>query len=211
MATQPGDAAATRQRIVDAALDTLKQEGITGASARAIARAGGFNQSLIFYHFGSVNELLLAASTHASELRVTRYRERLEGIASLPDLVALARDLHEEDMAEGNITVLTQMLAGAAGEPVIAARLRESFDPWIRVVEDALRQVVDGTGFDAALPVADLAHAITAMFLGIELITHLDVDHSHDETLFDTLAKLGQMVDGLLALGGAGLFGPAEG
>src|SRR5947208_16019504 len=59
--TGPGEA--TRKRIVMAAVETLKQEGFAGTSARAVARTGGFNQALVFYHFGSMTELLLAAST----------------------------------------------------------------------------------------------------------------------------------------------------
>lgn len=53
----------TRERIVEAALRTLKPDGIVGTSARSIAGSGGFNQALIFYHFGSVREALLAAAT----------------------------------------------------------------------------------------------------------------------------------------------------
>ena len=52
------DGRAHAARIVEAAIETLKTEGFAGASARAIARTGGFNQALVFYHFGSVNELL---------------------------------------------------------------------------------------------------------------------------------------------------------
>lgn len=52
----------TKGRIMDAAIETLKSEGITGTSARAIAHRGDFNQALIFYHFGSVNNLLIQAA-----------------------------------------------------------------------------------------------------------------------------------------------------
>jgi AcrR family transcriptional regulator len=34
--------------------------GFAGASAREIARRADCNQALVFYHFGSVTELLLA-------------------------------------------------------------------------------------------------------------------------------------------------------
>ena len=51
----------TRRLLVDAAIETLKEEGFTRASARTIAERAGSNQGLIFYHFGSVANLLLAA------------------------------------------------------------------------------------------------------------------------------------------------------
>ena len=67
-ATRPrAGAEATRARIVEAALQALRDEGIAGISARGIARHGGFNQALIFYHFGSVEGLLVAVAQRESE------------------------------------------------------------------------------------------------------------------------------------------------
>ena len=56
----------TRARILDAALQALRDEGIAGISARNIARHGGFNQALIFYHFRSVEGLLVAVARSES-------------------------------------------------------------------------------------------------------------------------------------------------
>ena len=64
--------ATTKERIVVAALETLKEEGFAGTSARAIARRGNFNQALIFYHFGTLNDLLLAALDRTSAERMAR-------------------------------------------------------------------------------------------------------------------------------------------
>ena len=57
LTAQPSDE--TRQHIMAAALDTLREEGIAGTSARSIARNGDFSQAAIFYHFGSVEQLLV--------------------------------------------------------------------------------------------------------------------------------------------------------
>ncbi len=58
----------TRDRIIDAALRTVRDEGLVRTSVRQIARTGGFNQALVFYHFGSVEELLLAALERSGEV-----------------------------------------------------------------------------------------------------------------------------------------------
>ena len=63
----------TKLQIVEAALRTLKTKGFAGASARAIAGEGNFNQALIFYHFGSVRNLLLAGLDLVSERRMSAY------------------------------------------------------------------------------------------------------------------------------------------
>src|ERR1051325_7656765 len=96
---RPGDA--TKACIVDAALVALREEGILGASARSIARHGDFNQALIFYHFGSVTDVLLAAVDRLSAQRAQRYEERLAQVSSLHELVAVAGELHREDLADG--------------------------------------------------------------------------------------------------------------
>ncbi|HEY7926461.1 MAG TPA: helix-turn-helix domain-containing protein, partial [Candidatus Dormibacteraeota bacterium] len=55
-----------RARIVDAALQTLRAEGYAGVSVRAIAATGDFSPALVFYHFGSVDALLLAVLDRVS-------------------------------------------------------------------------------------------------------------------------------------------------
>ena len=63
-----GRSSATRSRIIEAALQTVREEGFAETTARAIARHGGFNQALIFYHFGSVDALLVAVARSESEI-----------------------------------------------------------------------------------------------------------------------------------------------
>src|SRR3954447_9717278 len=93
---------ATRQRIVEATLETLKNEGFAGATSRAIARAGGFNQALIFYHFGSLDGLLLAALDKTSAERLQRYREAVDGADSSEELAQVAATVYAEDRDRGH-------------------------------------------------------------------------------------------------------------
>ncbi|MFC7103761.1 TetR/AcrR family transcriptional regulator [Nonomuraea rubra] len=60
----------TRTKLLDAALETLRTQGMAGASARAIAATAGVNQALVFYHFGSVDQLLAAACEHGAQQRI---------------------------------------------------------------------------------------------------------------------------------------------
>jgi AcrR family transcriptional regulator len=192
----------TRIRIIDAAIETIKEEGIVGTSARAIARRGDFNQALIFYHFGSIDEVLFAAIQETSRRRIERYREGLAGVSSLPRLAAIGADLHREDMEEGSITILTQLMAGAAGDPELGPRLREAFEPWIAVVEDALGSVLDGSGYEDVVSLRGLGYAVSALFLGIELLAHLDPGRPNDDApLFDTIGTLAELTQILLATG----------
>ncbi len=188
----------TRSRMITAALATIRNDGIASVSARAIARTGGFNQALIFYHFGSVDGLLVAASRAESERRSALYAERLSGVASLPELVRVARDLHEEEAKHGSVAVLSQMLAGAATSPELAVGVRDGFDPWMALVEEAVTRVLEGTPYAGIVPVEDLSFAIASMFLGMELITGLQPERSRDASLLTTLEALATLVDALL-------------
>ena len=56
----------TRERIVEAAFETLRTRGYAGASTRAVAAAGGFNPALIFYYFENLQDLLVTALAESS-------------------------------------------------------------------------------------------------------------------------------------------------
>jgi AcrR family transcriptional regulator len=183
---------------MEAALETLRSEGIKGTTARAIAATGDVNQALIFYHFGGVMDLLIEAATRDSIERAERYRRRLEGVNELPQLASIARELHDTDMDEGGITVFTQLLAGTVGDPELPKKLWDGFEPWIEMVRSALGGPLANTGFDEVLSVDDLAYSVVALFMGIELMHRLNPERSPTEALFTTFDQLGGLLDGFL-------------
>ncbi len=184
--------------MVDAALASLHEDGILGASARAIARRGDFTQGLIFYHFGSVHEVLLAAVERISEQRMARYQERLALVRTLGELIAVGAECHREDVEEGNIRVLSQMLAGASSSPELASKLRGFFDPWVELVEQAVGRVLAGTPYEGAVPVHDVAMGVVALFMGIELLSQVYDTQPSASALFQTVGQLASLLEGLL-------------
>lgn len=189
----------TKARIVQATLTTLKAEGIVGASARAIARTGDFNQALIFYHFGSVDDAIIAAVAHMSGRRLERHREQLEKAQNLPDLIRIARSLHDDDTANENMTVLAQAFAGAAGDPELGPKLYAEFEPWSAMVAATIERVLPDSPVAATVPHRQIADAISALFLGIELLDDLDPARGHAEAMFESLQALAELLDDLLA------------
>jgi AcrR family transcriptional regulator len=188
----------TRTRILEAALTALRDEGIAGISARTIARYGDFNQALIFYHFGSVDALLVAVARSESERRSALYAEALRDVTSLRELVAVARRLHEEEFQAGTVAALTQMIAGAVGTAELAQGIREAFEPWTKLVGESIARVLADTPYVGILPEGDLTTAVAALFLGIELLVGLDPDAAAGESLFTTMESVATLVDGLL-------------
>src|SRR5215204_7364782 len=132
--------AATKRQILEAALETLKRDGFAGASSRAIARAGGFNQALIFYHFGSLDGLLLDALDQTSEERFERYRDAVGDAESVDELVAAVARLYAEDRERGHMTVVAQMVAGSAAHPELKPALVARMEPWVTLCEEAIEK-----------------------------------------------------------------------
>jgi AcrR family transcriptional regulator len=188
----------TRQRIIEAALETLKQEGFAGATSRAIARAGGFNQALIFYHFGSLDSLLLAALDHTSAERLERYRKAVADADTPEELLAVMTSIHAEDRDTGHTTVVAQMIAGSVARPELAPEMIARMEPWIELCERALAKGLARLGFPVPLPLQELAYAVVTFYLGVNLLTHLDEDRRID-TLF---ARIQELSPALASFGG---------
>jgi AcrR family transcriptional regulator len=73
---------ATRERIVEAALEAFAEKGFHGASTRDIAQRAGTNQGLITYHFRSKDELWRAAADRIFGLLAKRISEQLGALAT---------------------------------------------------------------------------------------------------------------------------------
>src|ERR687885_837115 len=101
----------TRGRILEATLETLRTVGFAGATSRAIARAAGVNQALLFYHYGSLDALLLAALDRTSEERLERYRAAVAEAETPEELAAVLGRVYAEDRDSGHMTVVAQMIA----------------------------------------------------------------------------------------------------
>lgn len=179
---------------MDAAVETLREEGVVGTTARAIAQRGGFNQALIFYHFGSVANLLIEAFRRTTAAQVARYREAATEVSSLKDLVEIARRLHAEDLQSGAVTAVTQLMAAASDQETGGAIL-DRFEEWISLVQEALSRAVAGTQLAPLVPTREAAYAIAAMFLGIELMSRLDPERSEAEAVFDMMSNLAVMIE----------------
>ncbi|MGW5052778.1 TetR/AcrR family transcriptional regulator [Actinokineospora sp. NPDC004072] len=188
----------TRQRLIDGTIETIRAQGFAGATARAIAAAAGVNQALVFYHFGTVHDLLKAACLAATEARVRPFAERLEQVGDLRGLLALGRSVHAEERANGNVMVLAQVLAGAQADPRLAAAAAEALRLWTAPVEAALTRLLAESPVAAALDVPGLARAVSASFIGLELYDGVDAEGAAAALdALDRLAVLVEVVDDL--------------
>jgi AcrR family transcriptional regulator len=186
----------TREALVAGAIAALKEDGFAGASARTIARRAGCNQALIFYHFGSVPDLLMAALEEVSAQRLAAYEELLAGkTGSVAELVDTARIIFEQDLDAGHVTVLAEMISGARSVPGLGERVRACLEPWRAFAAEAVRDVLAAAPI--SLPAEQAAHGLVAGILGLELLASLDADRSRAMELFAQARALGELLDRL--------------
>jgi AcrR family transcriptional regulator len=189
----------TKNKLLEGALKTLTEQGIAKTSARTIAAAAGVNQGLVFYHFGSVDELLAAACRYGAERTVSRYRARFDEVGSLSELLAVGREVHEQERAEGHVALLGQLLAGAQTHESLGPATAAGLDLWIVEIEKVLSRVLAGTPFGEFADPPGLARAVAASFVGIEL--YEGVDRAGATAALDALEQLGFLAGALEDLG----------
>jgi AcrR family transcriptional regulator len=188
----------TRQRLIDGAIQAIRQHGITGTSARTIATAAGVNQALVFYHFGSVHELLEQACLTATGARVAPFLERLDEVTTLRELLDLGRRLHAEERELGNVMVLAQVLAGAQSDPSLAKATSAALHLWIDPIERTLDRVLTGSPLAALVDTGGLARAVCAGFIGLELFEGVEpVGAQSALDALDRMAALVEVIDDL--------------
>lgn len=185
--TTVSKSADTKEAILAAATACIAEVGFAGTTARAIAARGGVNQALIFYYFGDVDTLLLAALDRSSAQSLARYRAATAG-RNLVEIAAAASDLYAEDLRSGHVTVVSEMIAGSLSRPHLRAEVAARVEPWLIFAEEIARTMVPKP-FRRLLPARVVARATVAFFLGLNLLSHLDDDRERSREMLDVAAR----------------------
>lgn len=194
-----GAAGGTREQVVQAALETLRQDGFANASARAIARTGGFTPALIFYYFGSLDGLLLAALDASSDALWARYEPLVDAEGGLEELAARALDLYRQDLASGHVTVVAELIGASIARPELRQEIAKRAERWVGLAEAAIGSALQGTPLAGMFPPRDLATAVITGYLGLHLFSHLDPDGSRIEALFGLASRAAPLAAPLLS------------
>lgn len=124
----------TRERILDAVVSVIAQDGPVGATLDAVAAAAGVSKGGLLYHFGTKEALyagLVERLTRMAHEDVAQWREHEGGVVSAY--------LQASTIAEGPYTstlMAVLRLVGTAGVDIEGAVL-ESFEAWYLALVDA--------------------------------------------------------------------------
>jgi AcrR family transcriptional regulator len=180
----------TRQALVDAAFETLRHDGFRGATARAIAERAHCNQATIYYHFGGIPPLLIAALRASSQRRLDRYRAALTDLSTAAEVLASLTDLHDEDVASGHLDVMVELVGGITAEPELRAGIESCIREWLDFVSERIATTMAGTPLGPLVPVAEVADLVFSLVIGLEMRTKID----GDEARFTRIANLAQLM-----------------
>ncbi len=197
----PAEQVDTRRRIVDATIEAIRTKGTDGATARAIAEIGGFNQALIYYYFDDLKGVLIAALEATSDRRMARYLPELDRIGNLQELATVGAELFQEDVKAGTITVISELVSACLTYPELKPHVVRSMEPWVDLAERMIARLVRGTPLETMLPTRDLAWALLAFYMGTEQLYNLHNDSSRAERLFEMFGRVAVLADPLIRTG----------
>lgn len=186
-----------RRGLVDAASTILGTKGFAAATARAIGEEAGCNPGLVFYHYGTLNELLLAALDASSRASLRRYEAELDTATGLREVLGVARRLYRADRDAGHINVVAEMVAGGIVDRDLGRQVAERIEPWVQLTRHAIAKSLPAA-VRRRLPADHLAYVIVAMALGAELLSTLSGNHERTEAALRRLTSNRGLLRGLL-------------
>jgi AcrR family transcriptional regulator len=138
----PGEAQPTREAILEAAGRCIIRSGHARLSTRAVAQEAGVNQSLIHYHFGTKERLMLAVLERMTGNLLRRQTDMYDSPRSFADKWAAACRFYEQDLASGYVRLLMELTGLGFSNPAIGLEVRRIWAEWrallTRVAGDAL-------------------------------------------------------------------------
>jgi AcrR family transcriptional regulator len=183
---------ATRERLLAAARAVLLERGYAQTSTRAVAEHAGVRLSLVHYHFGSKQQLLIEVLEHENELLLERQRELYATPGPLAEKWRTACEFLDEDLRSGYVRVLWELWAAGLADEQLAAGWRSAMGGWRTLLETVAAAWVATLDTEPPLSPKGLATLVTNVFQGIEveLLAGVgDADAPHREVL-DALGAL---------------------
>jgi DNA-binding transcriptional regulator YbjK len=165
-----------RDRIIQACLDVIAEEGVAGTSHRKVAAAAGVPLGSMTYHFSGMEDLLHQAFDRFSQAVSERFEQRMAGAGDFEAAKRAVVDLATHDVAgdQRELILTHELYTLAAREPAF----RDITNTWMARSRRALEQHFDpGT-----------ARLLDAMIEGLAIHRSLDTE-PHDPAAVATAVE----------------------
>jgi AcrR family transcriptional regulator len=91
--TQEQRSAETRERLLDATVESLIEAGYAHTTTTAVCARAGLSRGAQLHHFPTKSELVIAAVAHLTKRRAKEVREEVQRLADLEDRIEAALEL----------------------------------------------------------------------------------------------------------------------
>ena len=170
----------TRQSILERAVDLASLEGLEGLTIGRLAEDLKMSKSGLFAHFGSKEDLQIAAIEAAARRFIDEiYSPALKEPRGLPRLIAICRSwlsyLRRGVFPGGCFFAAASFEFDGRPGP-IRDFVRKLMDDWIGALEKAIRMAIDEGHLDPAVDPAQLAFELNSLFFGANFAYYLRGD-----------------------------------
>jgi AcrR family transcriptional regulator len=178
--SEAGDA--TRRALLDAAEELLISKGMAAITTRKVAEQAGVNQALVHYHFGTIEELLLAALERVSVQVKDRSQEIYSTHQSFMDgWFEEMQAMITSDFERGWGKVWLENLTLAANRPKIRKQYVKASTMTRKLHERQVSDMLDEHGVDGRLypaqAIVTLLDAITSKLI-LDRLVGIRAGHS---------------------------------
>lgn len=158
------------EALLDAAERLLVSEGRDGLTTRRVARAAGVNQGLVYHHFGSLEELMLAVLERFTERLVERQRAMYARDVSFREKWLEAMGYMEADLAAGYPKVWLELQALGWNRPELRSRVAGVNEAWRNVLREAFAEAREQYGLtEQQLPLEAVVSLVMTFTQGIDV------------------------------------------
>ena len=157
----------TRAQLIAAATDVLREHGYAAMSMRAVAERAGLRLSLVHYHFGSKQGLLLAVLEELTAALLERQQAMFTEDRPFADQWRTACEYLREDVRSGYVRILWELWAAGLSDPELAERWRATQRGWRDLVEARLERL-ESDGVELSMRPRALTTLIANLFGGAE-------------------------------------------
>jgi AcrR family transcriptional regulator len=173
--------------LVEAAVEIIRTEGYGALSARRLAERVGLKRQIVHYHFGTIEELLLAVVRHYGDSGLERLAAALETEDPL-------RVIWETD-PDASATAFAFM-AMATHSPVVRAELQRYLDANRKMQMEAIVRSYARAGMAPPVPPIVAAIVIQSVSQALAAEAALGAHRGHAETRAVVEAALAKAVEG---------------
>lgn len=167
----------TRTALLDAAERLMLDEGYAAVTSRRVAGEAGVNNALVYYYFGTMDELFLAVFRRRAEWMLERQAEALSSDQPLWALWGVTHD-------QANTALNMEFMALGNHRKAIRAEVATYSRKFRNAQLEALSGVLEGYGIDPETwPPVSVILLLSAVSRFLLMEDAYELDMGHEETI----------------------------